>query len=422
MRVFGELCEANAAASLTQSSAAVYIDAGKNRGCGQKETAMKKAVMYGAGNIGRGFIGKVFSEGGLDVVFVDVVPEVVNKLNADGQYPVRLVSNEETREVTVKNASAVSGMDSEAVAKEILDADVMATAVGVNVLPKIVANIAAGLDARAAAGKGPLDIIICENLLDADKYLRSLLEDAVKPATRDYLESSVGLVEASIGRMVPVMTDEMRGDNILRVWVEPYEELPVDKDAFKNELPPIKTLVPFSPFGFYIRRKLFLHNMGHAICAYFGWRKGYDYIWQSADDPEIQPLVKAAMLDVAAALHKGYGIPLKEIEDNVYDLLGRFANRVLRDSTARVGMDPVRKLKATDRLVGAALYCQENGVGYDNILPAIAAALHFDNPADAASVIVQQHIAEKGIESAVSTFCGAKGEMKRRIIEAYHTL
>jgi mannitol-1-phosphate 5-dehydrogenase len=38
---------------------------------------MRKAVMYGAGNIGRGFIGKVFSEAGYEVVFIDVVPEVV---------------------------------------------------------------------------------------------------------------------------------------------------------------------------------------------------------------------------------------------------------------------------------------------------------------------------------------------------------
>ena len=370
---------------------------------------MKKAVMYGAGNIGRGFIGKVFSEAGYEVVFVDVVPAVVDQLNADREYPVRLVSNEEICEVPVKNVRAVNGMDSKAVADEIRDADLMATAVGVNILPRIIANIAAGLDLRAAKSV-PLDIIICENLLDADQYLHELLQKAVKPETLDYLENKVGLVEASIGRMVPVMTDEMREGNNLRVWVEPYEELPVDKHAFRGEIPPIKTLVPFSPFGFYIRRKLFLHNMGHALCAYFGWLKGYAYIYEAAEDEEIAARVRDAMLNVAAALHRDYGIPLSEIEDNVFDLIRRFGNRVLKDSIARVGRDPIRKLKSIDRLTGAALYCVEQGTSADSILPGIAAALCFSHPDDEAAIEIQQNIAVHGVRSVIQTFCGIYDE------------
>jgi mannitol-1-phosphate 5-dehydrogenase len=133
---------------------------------------MKKAVMYGAGNIGRGFIGKVFSEAGFEVTFIDVVPAVVDALNRDRQYPVRLVSNEEIREVTVKNVGAVNGMDGKAVAEAIAGADLMSTAVGVNILPRIVSTLPR-IDLRAAANAGPLDIIICENLLDADKFMRS---------------------------------------------------------------------------------------------------------------------------------------------------------------------------------------------------------------------------------------------------------
>jgi len=383
---------------------------------------MKKAVMYGAGNIGRGFIGKVFSEAGLEVVFIDVVPEVIAKLNRDHEYPVKLVSNERICEVSVKNVRAVNGMDSAAVAKEILNTDIMATAVGVNILPRIVPNIARGIDQRAAQGKPPLDIIICENLIDADKYLRNLLENTVKHDTREYLDENIGLVEASIGRMVPVMTDEMRGDNLLRVWVEPYEQLPVDKDAFRGGLPPIKSLVPFSPFGFYIRRKLFLHNMGHALCAYFGWQKGYKFIYESAADEEIAAKVKAAMLDVAAALYKGYGIPKKEIEDNVYDLIARFGNRALKDSVARVGKDPIRKLKNIDRLAGAALYCIEQGTSADNIIPGIAAAFCFDNEEDEAAMEVQKYIKQHSIEKAVKKYCAIEGDLNSRIVKQYNKM
>ncbi len=380
---------------------------------------MKKAVMYGAGNIGRGFMGKVFSEAGYEVVFVDVVPELVEQINHDRQYPVRMVTNEETHEVMVKNVRAVDGRDVIAVAEEIRTADLMATAVGVNILPRIVSNIAAGLDLRTALPV-TLDVIICENMIDADKYLRGLLKKAVKPETLDYLENKVGLVEASIGRMVPVMTEAMREGNMLRVYAEPYEELPVDKDAFRGELPPIRTLVPFSPFGFYIRRKLFIHNMGHALCAYFGWLKGYMYIYEAAEDKEIAERARDAMLSVAAALHKEYGIPLKEIEDNVHDLIHRFGNRALMDTVERVGRDPIRKLKSNDRLVGAVLYCMEQGTSAENILPGIAAALRYDNPDDVSAMEVQRHIAAHGIKSAVHTYCAIDNNaLTARIAEEY---
>jgi len=41
---------------------------------------MKKAVMYGAGNIGRGFIGALLSQSGYEVTFVDVAQPVVAAL------------------------------------------------------------------------------------------------------------------------------------------------------------------------------------------------------------------------------------------------------------------------------------------------------------------------------------------------------
>jgi mannitol-1-phosphate 5-dehydrogenase len=208
----------------------------------------------------------------------------------------------------------------------------------------------------------------------------------------------------------------------LRVVVEPYEELPVDKDAFKGEIPKLNNLIPFSPFGFYIRRKLFVHNMGHAICAYFGWLKGYTYVYESAEDPEIAGKAKAAMLNVAHALSKDYGIPFKEVESNVYDLIRRFGNRVLKDTNARVGGDPKRKLKNIDRLVGAALYCTEQGTSADDIIPAIAAGYLFDNPQDASSVEIQKYIAENGIESAVENYSEIEGELKNKIVAEYEKM
>ena len=323
---------------------------------------MKRALMYGAGNIGRGFIGKALSESGYAVTFVDIIPSVIQQLNQDRCYPVNIVTSESNEPVVVENVQAINGLDVDAVAETISKSDIMATAVGVKIMPKIIKPICEGLKRRKKTAAAPLNIIICENLLNADQYMKGLIRQELGSKYEEWLENSLGLVEASIGRMVPVMTPEMRGNNDLRVWVEPYDELPVDKDAFKGEIPQINNLVPYSPFGFYIKRKLFIHNMGHAMCAYMGWHKGYKSIAECVnDDKAIYTQAGAAMRDVAAALSKEYGISYVELEEHIADLLFRFSNQALGDTVVRVGRDPIRKLGRNDRLIGAAEYCITQG-------------------------------------------------------------
>ena len=367
---------------------------------------VKKAVMYGAGNIGRGFIGKTFSESGYKVCFIDVEQEIIQKINEDKSYPVRIIFNDDQREETVKHVRAVSGFDLDKVAEEIASADIMATAVGVNVLPRIVKTICSGLKKRFNRSGGPLNIIICENLIDADKYLRKLIENEMGTDYKEVLDKKLGLVEASIGRMVPVMTDKMREGNILRIWVEPYDKLPVDKDAFAGGIPDIKGLVPYSPFGYYIKRKLFIHNMGHALCAYLGWRKGYVYIYECVADESIRLIVRAAMEETAGALHREYAIALDELNLHIDDLITRLGNQALGDTVARVGRDPLRKLGHNDRLVGAALYCMAQNVEPQKNLCGIVAGLRYDNAEDESAVMMQSMIQDIGIDGFLQSHCG----------------
>lgn len=337
-----------------------------------------KAVMYGAGNIGRGFIGQLLSESGYQVAFVDVAEPVIEQLNARHQYPVRILYQDTYEERTVQNVCCVDGRDQNAVAEAIAEADVMATAVGVNVLKFIFGNIAAGLKKRwEDPSKKPLNIIICENLIGADAYLKSEIAKLLTPDEQKLLDEKVGFVEASIGRMVPVQTDEMKGDNPLRVCVESYGVLPVDKAAFKGEIPPIKNMLPFTPFEFYIQRKLFIHNMGHAFTAYLGSLMGLDYIWQAIEDPTVELLVQRAMQQAGIALAAEHGVPYSEINDHVLDLLNRFGNRQLGDTVKRVGNDLNRKLNPNDRIIGALNLCVKQGTTPGYICLAAAAAMNF---------------------------------------------
>ena len=69
---------------------------------------MKKAIMYGGGNIGRGFIGKVFSDSGYEVCFLDIMQPLIDEMNRRHGYTVRIVSNAETVDAPVKNVRAVN--------------------------------------------------------------------------------------------------------------------------------------------------------------------------------------------------------------------------------------------------------------------------------------------------------------------------
>ena len=329
-----------------------------------------KGVIFGAGNIGRGFIGALFSQAGMEVTFIDVSPVIIERMNNDKEYPLHIVGEEE-KIITIKNVCAVSGNDREAAVKAIAEADIAATCVGANAIKFIIPNLSAGIKARVAEGKKPLNLLICENLMDADKYIHGLLAEVL---TENEL-AEIGLVETSVGRMVPVPKKTGEEENPLKIAVEEYGVLPVDRAAFKGEVPEIKNIVPFTPFHYYIERKLYIHNMGHAVCAYFGKLKDCEYIWQSIDNDDIRLLVHNAMLESCDALSTKYGTPIKPLLNHSSDLLRRFTNKALGDTCQRVGADIPRKLANSDRLTGAALSVIEQGSVPVYICAGAAAAL-----------------------------------------------
>lgn len=362
---------------------------------------MKKAVMYGGGNIGRGFIGALLSQAGYAVTFIDVAEPVVRALSEKHTYPIRYVDSSGFEDVWISNVTAVNGNDREAAAEAIAQCDLMATAVGARILKYIVPNIAAGLRKRWQSGKEPLNILICENLNDANKVLEDLLKAQLTGEECQKFDETVGLVEASIGRMVPVQTEEMKDGEPMRVCVERYPFLPVDRAAFRGKIPDIPNLVPYEPFDFYIKRKLYLHNMGHAVCAYLGDLLGLEYIFEAIVVPEIRIVVQNAMLESALALSRRYGASLADLQLHITDLLGRFANEALKDTCQRVGGDPARKLGPDDRLIGAARLAMEQGITPAFITIGIVAGLH--------RYIAEEEGLEQSLTTAANILSGVSG-------------
>ena len=362
------------------------------------------AVMYGAGNIGRGFIAQLFTASGYHTTFVDVVDSVVDRLNSEGSYPLYVTRGNEYERTVVTNVSAVNGKDPDCVADVISKADIMATAVGVNILKFIAEPISRGVRRRMETGGGPLNIIVCENKIDANVYLHDLIAGYLNETEKSYFDENFGFVEASIGRMVPATPADIKEKEPLAVCVEPYCTLPVDRDAFKGEIPDIQNMLPYSPFELYIERKLYMHNMSHAVCAYLGNLFGYKYIWEAACDTRIRFIALGALMQSATALSVRHGADIAPLAEHAFDLLTRYDNKLLGDTIARVGNDTKRKLSAVDRIPGAIKCAKENGLPFNFIAAGLAAGLLFAPETDVSSTEVAAFVRQNGAAAALKEY------------------
>lgn len=363
-------------------------------------------VVFGGGNIGRGFIGQLFLQADYDVVFIDAAEFLVNELNRVRFYTLQLVSNEQEQKLQLGPVSACLITDTEQVNSIVARADIMATAVGVPILPHIAGTLAGGLRAREDAGNtDTLDILVCENKLGAGDYLKSLLLEA-DPNLDKMLSSKIGFVETSIGRMVPVLSEQDRKQDPLLIRSEPYSELPVDAAGFRGNLPAVSSLKPFQPFHFYHERKLFIHNMGHAVTAYLGWLAGAATIAEAIAMPRLRSLVEEIMRQSGRALAVKYQVDYTQLEDHIQDLLSRFSNQKLGDTVVRVGRDPLRKLDADDRLSGALRLIIENEEEPYQLTNAIAAAMLFAPDGDPTAPALQKMLEEQGIEALLEKHSG----------------
>lgn len=368
------------------------------------EPMRRTAVQFGAGQIGRGFTGALFHESGFRVVFVEAVTSLVERLNARAGYQLRIVG-EGASEKWIDSVTAIAATDTQAIARELREAEVACTAVGVSAMPDVARLLAVGVLARYEASETePLNILICENQIRGDRLLREMVRGHLPAFAHAYLNETIGFAQCVVSRMVPIATEEERKSLIVRA--EAYKSLPVDKAGLRGALPDIVGLTAVDGFEGFIERKLYVHNASHAMVGYFGALKGYELGCDAVQDDQIRGLVAQAMGSMCEALHRHHGMPLAELRAHVDDLLRRYANRELGDTVFRLARDPLRKLRPDDRLVGGLRLVRDYNLDSSAWEKAIAAALRWKHPQDPGSIELQSLIAKNGVKSVLTTVCG----------------
>jgi mannitol-1-phosphate 5-dehydrogenase len=342
--------------------------------------AKPNILIFGAGRIGRSFIGQLFGSHGYELVFVDADQSLVEELNRKGCYTLRIKGADFEDRLVIEPVKAIDARNRNKVVKAIAGADIMAVSVGKTALLSIVPVVALGLQERERKTPGrPLDVILAENMRSAASFLREQLKQEL---TAEYpLDERVGLVESSIGKMVPIMTSRDLEQDPLQIFAEPYNTLILDRKGFKGEIPAIPGLALKDHMEAWVDRKAFIHNLGHATTAYAGYLKHPDsrYIHEVLEDKEVHDFARKVIKEAAAVLMAKYPgeFSSSEISDHIEDLLFRFANPKLGDTLFRVGSDLSRKLGRDDRFMGIIRMAQELDLPYGNILKALAMGFLF---------------------------------------------
>ncbi len=339
----------------------------------------KKIVIFGAGKIGRSFIGQLFGCAGFSVVFIDVDILLVERLNLRGSYPV-LYKGESEQEIIVPNVSAISAFEDEMVCNSVASAGILSVNVGKNALVKVVPVIAEGLKIRFRQYPNvPLDIILAENMRNAAQFVRDALMQYLPD---DYpTDKLVGLVETSIGKMVPIMPLAETEKDPLMVFAEPYNSLILDQKGFRGPIPKVNGLSPKNNIKAWVDRKAFIHNLGHCTAAWYGYYLHPEmvYMYEVLNNPEVLAFTRNVMLQSADVLVKCYpdDFTPDDLIRHADDLIARFSNKALKDTVYRVGQDLTRKLADGDRFMGVIRLAIGNGMPYDLILKAMSYGFFF---------------------------------------------
>jgi mannitol-1-phosphate 5-dehydrogenase len=370
-------------------------------------TSAKKIVLFGAGATGRGHVGLLAWQAGYELVFVEKNPLLVEMLREAGAYRVRLYGGGrpagEYEEVRVSGYRVLHAIERGRVAKEIVEASLVLTAVFDQNLPDVAETLALAVRECQKAGRSdPLNVIACENMMDSSSVLGSHVMRLLKGEDLETCRETFGFPDCMISRVVPRPEEDP-----LLILTEDYNEWTARREAYKGpRLPGLDCLELVDNQTARLERKLFIHNGGHAVCGYAGFERGHRYIHEAIADPEVLQRVGGALGELCRVVERKHGFAAQDLSEYAADLGRRGSIAEMKDEVLRVVRDPIRKLSAHERLVAPALLAVEYDLPREWIIRGIASALRYRHPGDAQSLRMGQMIEEKGLEAVLVEVCG----------------
>ena len=387
---------------------------------------MKNIIIWGAGRIGRGFIGDLFNSENYQITFVDAVWELVKALEENGEYRVvRAFSEDNVEEVDISGYSILHPSQRGEIQQVINKANIMAISVYPQKFGAVADQLREHLLQRRKTTDEPMDILLCTNLIHAGPKFADYLYKGLDNPEKEELEVKTGIVETLVIRICPDPPDDVRKEHPLVVWTNGYSQLPVDKYGFKGKIPEVQALRIVEDMRAEEIRKIYTYNMCHAVLSFHGHMVGHKLLVDCLADERIRKEAEGALDEVSRALQKKYKFTQKEMDEWIDGVIKHTNNPTIGDTVARSAADPIRKLKRDDRLIGPALLCQDNGIEPHYLIRAAAAAFHYREEDDETSKKLGKSVQQKGIRKTVADVGGLddkEEELIDQIIAEYHRL
>jgi mannitol-1-phosphate 5-dehydrogenase len=367
---------------------------------------VRKALVFGAGNIGRGFLGVLLRQSDFEVRFVDINADHVNLINRHREYPVFVCSSTGVTEQTVSDVSALHFSDEDHLIKAVCDSDIVMTAVGRNALQHVAQPIAKGLYERhRRGGQTHLVVVACENVRDNTTYLADFVHQVMGDENWDVIRDSVSFPNCIVDRIVPNTKPD--SDHPLATIVEDYFQFVVDENQLQEAFPDVTGVDVVPNVSAKLDQKLFTLNMAHGIVGYYGVFRGHHYVHEAITDPDILELVMGALGEVEDVVTKTHPTISKD-NQSAYArrIVERFRNPHLKDELTRVVSQPKRKLGRDERLVLPARILVEQGGLPAHLATGIASGFHFRNDRDSQAMELASAITSRGIGVVMSDVAG----------------
>lgn len=361
-------------------------------------------IQIGAGNIGRACIGRLFHHANYKIYFSDINLELISMIHERKEYNVRMVGKDFDKIIKIDNIDKVPEYGEEffKLSNEI---EIITTAVGVNVLPKIAHFIVNVINVRYGnQNNNPLNIMACENITGASSKLKENVYQLIGNDVKEWIEKEKKIVFPNVA--IDCIVPAIKNDDPLTVTCENFADLIIDRNIFIGDLPNVEGLSLKENLNAYIERKLFTLNTGHAISAYLGAKNNKETIYEAINDKKIKNIVLGAMEESGEVLIRRHGFNKYEHEAYIQKILGRFFNPYLKDSVFRVGREPIRKLSYNDRLIKPILGTLEYNIQHSNLLKGVEAAFKFYTINDAESIKLKKMLENEKLEETILRITG----------------
>ncbi|MDT2601529.1 mannitol dehydrogenase [Enterococcus hulanensis] len=385
---------------------------------------MKKALIFGAGKIGQGFIGDLLHEDGYEIIFADVSDEVIEEINEKNCYSLFL-TNHNYEEKIIDNVFALSLLkNQEQIIEAITQVDIITTSVMKTNLVSVAPILAKGLKRRLDEGRSRVLVMACENAIMGTDTLVNLMIDT-NIITLDQLKEIGSYPNTGVDRFV--FGGIYKGKE--GTAVSDSHELAIERQKLDDpDSKPITGAEYVDNLEAVLKRKIYLVNCWLAITSYIGYTKGYKMVDEALRDEDIQKIVRKAVIESAAGLERKFGFSNDEMNDYINDMIIKryddYNQEGINDPVARVARQPIRKVSPDDRIMGPGYIAAEYNLPNEHLLYGAAYVFKYDNPEDDEAVKLQEYIKIHGIETAIEKFSGLKqgSEMFQLVLNYYNSI